>query len=118
MEILGIVEEVYFSILISRSMNLNLETFQVNPPKESMNSSNSEVKKSGHMSNLSRCTCGGAQDRDRPEEMTVMTAVTFLEKGQIKRVNIVDQRGREGVIQHNLNNRTHHSENNNVHIDT
>ena len=88
------------------------------PPRKSMNSLNSEVMKSGHMSNLSRCTCGGAQDRDRPEEMTVMTAVTFLEKGQIKRINIVDQRGGEGVIQHHLDNCTHHSENNDVHTDT
>ena len=99
-------------------MNLNLETVQVKPPRKSTNSLNLEVVKSGHMSNLSRCTRGGAQDRDRPEEMTDMTAVTLLEKGQIKRVNIVDQRGREGVIQHDLNNSTHHSENNDVHIDT
>ena len=50
------------------------------PPRKSMNSLNSEVMKSGHMSNLSRCTCGGAQDRDRPEKMTVRTAVTFPKK--------------------------------------
>jgi hypothetical protein len=83
-----------------------------------MNSLCSELMKSGHMSNLSRCTCGGAQDRDRPEKMTVRTAVTFPRKGQFKRINIVDQRGREGNIQHQLNNSTHHSENNDVHIDT
>ena len=83
-----------------------------------MNSLNSEAMKSGHMSNPSRCTCGGAQDRDRPEKMTVMTAVTLLEKGQIKRINIVDQRGGEGVVQHHLDNCTHHSENNDVHTDT